>query len=145
MKRFYTYILLFIFFSCSNSNKDEIVFDSNVFPQHWELTGMSTGLSGDFLEGDDLPWRETILLEKDNRFVKTRLVDNQKNEAGGVFDFSIVNDEMYLVLNYDVETDLIESCGTENLVETLFMPSIISLIGGSAPCDGPGLFYERME
>lgn len=106
---------------------------------------MSTGLSGGFLEGQDLPWAETILLQNNGNFIKTRWVDGQKKEGNGLFDFNKIGDEKYLVLNYNVETDLIESCGKENMVETLFMPSINSLTGGSAPCDGPGLFYERLE
>ncbi|WP_431129817.1 hypothetical protein [Flagellimonas flava] len=145
MLRHNVYILFFFLFSCSNSARDDLIFDSNIFPQRWELTGMSTGLSGGLLEGDDLPWTETIVLEKDSRFFKTRLLDNEESEGKGIFDFSEINNEMYLILNYDTGTDLIESCGNENQTETFFMPSVTALIGGSAPCDGPGLFYERKE
>ncbi len=103
--------LFLVFLSCSGSKEDGITFDANTFPQQWELTGMSTGISGQFLEGDDLPWTETIVLKTDMRFVKMRFVDNQKKEGEGVFEFNEINDETYLILNYDFETDLIESCG----------------------------------
>lgn len=145
MPRNFVYILFFVFFSCSNSTDDDSIFEINTFPQHWELKGMSTGISGGFLEGSALPWSETIVLEKNKRFLKTRLTNDSEIKGEGNFEFTEINCGMYLILNYDTETDLIESCGLEKQTETLFMSSVNSLTGGAAPFDGPGLFYERVE
>ena len=145
MRWFYACFLLSIFSSCSSTTDNETNFDGNSFPQRWQLMGMSTGISGGFLEGQDLPCAETILLQKDGSFVKTRWLDDEKKEGSGLFEFNKIGGETYLVLDYEAETDLIENCTKENRVEALFMPSTNSLTGGAAPCDGPGFYYERVE
>lgn len=107
MSKLYIYILFFSLISCSNSAENDQIFDSNTFPQRWELTGMSTGLSGGFLEGDALPWSEEIVLRSNRRFLKTRFVNSEKVEGKGIFKLDEVEGEIYLILNYDNETELI--------------------------------------
>lgn len=79
------------------------------------------------------------------KFLKVRQFEDEKHEDSGSFAFNKKEGKMYLTLEYDSETELIESCIGEKFTESFFMPSNISLTGGSAPCDGPGLFYQRIE
>ncbi len=131
-------------FACSDSDDAKRVFDIDSYPQLWKLTAMSGGLSGAFYEEDELPWQETITLRRDETFTKVRLIDNEILEGNGVFIFEEKNGTMYLILKFDSETELIESCIGEKITQTFVMTSNNSLGGGSAPCDGP-LFYERIE
>lgn len=142
MLRHLCYILLPILFSCSNPSEERLV---NGYPQRWLLTAMSTGLSGKLLKGVALPWTETLELSVNKRFVKTRWTSNEEQRAGGSFDYLEINGEKYLILRYDAEIDWLESCSNERQTETLFIPTPTSLTGGAAACDGPGLFYERIE
>lgn len=131
--------------ACTNNAEPQNVFDINSFPQEWELTEMSGSLSNVILTGSDMTWQETLSLESDGRFLKVRRFDEVRIEGAGDFSFSEKEGETYLNLIYDSETILIESCTGEKLNETLFMPTSTSLRGGSAPCDGPGLYYDRVK
>ncbi len=106
---------------------------------------MSGGLSGKLFTGSEMSWQESITLQSNKRFIKVRQIENDRIEGVGFFTFSENEGEMYLTLEYDSETELIESCIGEKLIEKFYMPSFISLTGGSAPCDGPGLYYERIK
>lgn len=132
-------------FACSDSDDAVNVFDIDSFPQRWELTTMIGSIPGAVFEDDELLWQETITLKSDGSFIKVRLIDNKRLEGTGSFVFSEENNDMYLTLEFDSETDLIESCSGEKITESFFMPTTNLLSGGSAPCDGPGLFYERIE
>ncbi|MGB5204018.1 hypothetical protein [Eudoraea sp.] len=138
-------LLSLLIVACTNNDDSENVFDIKSFPQEWELTGMSGGLSPVLLTGSDMTWQETLTLESDGRFLKVRRFDEVRIEGAGDFSFSEKEGETYLNLTYDSETILIESCTGEKLLETLFMPTTTSLRGGSAPCDGPGLYYNRIK
>ncbi len=131
--------------ACSDKDDSGDIFDINSFPQQWELMEMSGGLSGQLFKGSEMSWQESITLQSDKRFIKVRQVENERIEGVGVFAFSEKEGEMYLSLEYDSETELIESCTHEKLIERLYLPSSTSLTGGSAPCDGPGLYYGRIE
>ncbi|MBC30731.1 MAG: hypothetical protein CMH48_07775 [Muricauda sp.] len=144
MKPFLFLFVGIVLTACSDSVSDQ-PFDVNGFPQQWELTGMSGSISGFILEGDDLPWKETIVLNIDETFIKIREIDVMQSVGTGSFLIEESEGETYLVLDYSQETDLIESCTREKIIEKLFMPSPNSLTGGSAPCDGPGLFYSRVD
>ncbi|MGB5357806.1 MAG: hypothetical protein WBN11_14040 [Eudoraea sp.] len=141
----YAFLLSFLLIGCTNSNDSEGSFDMNSFPQEWKLTGMSGGLTNNILIGNDMPWQENITLEEDGRFLKARQFEEVRIEGAGSFSFEEKEGETYLNLEYDSETLLIESCTGEKLNETLFMRNTESLTGGSAPCDGPGLFYDRIK
>lgn len=145
MKNQYVLLLCILIISCTTSDDSSGVLDIDSFPQQWKLTGMSGGLSGSFFTGSEMSWQETITLQSDMRFLKIRQFEDEKLEGSGSFAFNEKEGEMYLTLEYDSETQLIENCFGEKITENLFMPSNISLAGGSAPCDGPGLFYERMK
>ena len=141
----YAFLLSFLLIGCTNSNDSEGSFDMNSFPQEWKLTGMSGGLTNNILIGNDMPWQENITLEEDGRFLKARQFEEVRIEGAGSFSFEEKEGETYLNLEYDSETLLIESCTGEKLNETLFMRNTESLTGGSAPCDGPGLYYDRIK
>ena len=130
--------------ACSDPASDH-PFDKNNFSQKWELTGMSGSIPGFLLEGDDLLWKETIALNFDKTFIKIREIDGAESEGTGSFFYEESDGQNFLVLEYNQETDLIESCTGEKITEKLFMPNTTSLTGGSSPCDGPGLFYSRVE
>jgi hypothetical protein len=145
MKILCFFLLCLLVFGCSKKNNSDDLLDINSFPQEWRLTGMSGGLAGGFFSGNEMSWQEALTLQNDMTFLKVRQLDNDKFEGRGTFTFNEKDGEMYLTLEYYSETELIESCTGEKSTESFFMPSTTSLSGGSAPCDGPGLFYERIK
>ena len=145
MKKIVSLTFCLLLMSCSDLDDSNQVFDIHSFPQKWALTGMSGGLSGVLITGSEMSWQETITLQNQHRFLKRRQVGNEIFEGVGVFAFVEKEGEMYLSLEYDSETELIENCGHEKLTELFYMPSTSTLTGGSAPCDGPGLYYDRIE
>lgn len=145
MIRYLLFTVLVLFLGCSNSDDSKGSFDIDSFPQTWVLDGMSFGLSGQNVTGDDLLYKEVIILKNNGDFEKTRTLSDSISKAKGTFLFNTSEVNTLLVLNYDSETNLIESCSRERIVETLIMTSNNLLFGGSSPCDGPGLTFIRTE
>ena len=143
MRKLCVLLVCMCFFACSDSDDSGNVFNIDSFPQRWELTTMTGSIRGAVFEGDQLPWQESINLKGDGSFIKVRLIDNQTLQGAGIFVFSEENDQMFLTLEFDSETELIESCSREKITESFLMPTANLLNGGSAPCDGPGLFYIK--
>ena len=144
-KYIYLFILLVLFSGCNDDDDSQEPFDIKSFPQTWVLDQMTIGLSGQVLTENELPYQETIALQNDKRFVKTR--DSEGTITVGEGSFSFITSEAGIVLNmiYDSDTNLISSCSGEKNIERFNVSSSSSISGGSSPCDGPALFYIRIE
>lgn len=134
--------LLIILLSCSDEELSPESFDIQNFPQFYQLSGMNTGLSGQILTGNDLPYQETILLKASKKFVKTRNTKDTTIIGEGTFEFMVNGESIILTMTYAMETELISSCKKEKIVERLNVDLLGFLTGGSLPCDGPGVYYE---
>ena len=145
MVKYLVFTVLVLLVGCSSSDDSQGSFDIDSFPQTWVLEEMSLGLSGETVTDNDLPYQETIVLKDNGDFEKTRKSSDSMSMGKGTFLFNKSTINTVLVLNYDSETDLISSCSREKIVEKLIVTSSNSLSGGSAPCDGPGLFFTRIE
>ena len=141
MEKFGIVCFLFILISCSNSDEEVPLTES--LPQTWELTSIIVGISGEMLDKNELPWQETLVLNSNNSFVRTRIFENETATATGLFMFIEGPEERQLLLIHNDDSPLIENCSNSN-EERLRFSSDNQLSGGAVPCDGPGLFYIRM-
>ncbi len=141
MKKFGIIFFLLIVTSCSDSDDEMVLTES--LPQIWELASINVGISGEILEDNELPWQETLVLNSDNSFVRTRIYENETITATGRFMLLEAPEERQLILVYNDDSPLIENCSNSN-EERLRFVSANQLSGGAVPCDGPGLFYVRI-
>jgi len=142
MNRCSFWVFLLFLVACSDSDDNDPLTQS--LPQTWELTGINVGISGENFEENELPWQETLLLNSDNSFVRTRVFENETITATGQFEFLETSGEMQLLLIHNEDSQLVENCSGSN-EERLRFISNNQLSGGAVPCDGPGLFYNRLN
>ncbi|MCG8522028.1 MAG: hypothetical protein MI744_07475, partial [Pseudomonadales bacterium] len=125
MKKLITFLTLFTFlFSCSKEDDTEIenIFDSNKYPQKWELVRMFGQLVGSGSTGEDMERQEYYLFNADDTFLKSRERDGVRVEESGTFTFEYTQfDELMLVLKYDRDNDLIGSCYSSQVKEVLWI------------------------
>ena len=142
MKHFNLFCLLLgLAVACTSNDDDQF---GEGLPQEWRLTTVNLGLSGEILENEDLTWQETLVFSRDSLFTRTRIFEDSTAIAHGSFVFEVRDSENYIILLHDEESELITNC-TQSNEEWLRFTSQTELIGGALPCDGPGLFYRRVE
>ncbi|MEM1336966.1 MAG: hypothetical protein AAF717_05005 [Bacteroidota bacterium] len=135
-------MLSFLMISCSETEQSEPLGDS--LPQTWILVRFNAGLSGEVFSGEDLPYRESIILNTDSTFTRIRIRNDEQITAIGTFEYTQQNKEDYLILGNAEENDLIGNC-SQSLEEWFLFSTPTNLLGGGLPCDRPGLEYERVE
>ncbi len=149
MKSFLLFCALLICFACSNNDKttdeDQVSLKADQYPQKWQLMAM-TGMVANVppTTGDDLEYQETILLHSDNTFTKIREATGTSVEISGGFEIEIEGDGRYLILTYPEKNELVGNCSIEPK-EWFRFDSETQLVGTWWACDGPGLFYDRVE
>ena len=94
--------------------------------------------------GSDMGWQETITLNPDGTFVKTRQEENKIQKATGTYEYVTLSDGKYLELNHEVQSDLVASCSSATK-ELLKVENNDKLVGTWQMCDGPGLVYEPLK
>ena len=143
-----TIVVLLFFTSCSTndqSSEEAVELKSDAFPQKWELVAMSGMVAGvPATTGDDMEWQEHYLLFADSTFVKSRERDNEILEDTGTYLKVTTDEGGYIELTYETESELLGNCSHEPK-EVLAIESETRLVGTWWACDGPGLFYQRME
>ncbi len=139
-------LIVVISFSCSfNKEIDSELFDSNEYPQQWQLIQTSINIPNEPpKEGSDMLYQEYYLILEDKSFIKTREQDGIVTQASGTYDYVVYGDEDYLELSYESDNDMVANCSIETK-ELLKVESDNTMIGTWWECDGPGLFYERVE
>lgn len=114
--------------------------------QKWTLVEMTGNVAGDApATGGDMAWQEYYILHEDSTFTKHREHDGKVSEASGVFTVVTTAEESYIELTYPSDNQLIGSCYSQSLQETLLVVSETELKGTWQACDGPGLTYERTD
>ena len=148
MNRIILILLSVIFTACVNDNsntQDSILLEAGQFPQKWELVSMS-GMVANVppAKGDEMDWQERYVLEADGTFVKSRDYREGTLVATGLYEILELEDGEYLKLTYGSYEEIIGNC-SNNPEEYLRFETSNSLIGTWWACDGPGLYYERIE
>ncbi|UII33063.1 hypothetical protein LVD17_04380 [Fulvivirga ulvae] len=110
----------------------------------WKLVKMAGSFKGSETAGSEMSWQETITLNQNGTFVKTRVQNNLKQTATGTYQYVTHSDGEYLELNHDVQSDLVASC-TSATKELLKVNNEGDLTGTWQMCDGPGLFYKNVN
>ena len=153
-KLFLSILTVSILISCSSDSEPEsnefcfgeIDLKSQQFPQRWTLIKMIGNTPNSEMTGANMNWQETILLNSDSTFMKTRERNNETMQAFGTYSFSVIKNETYSVqldLYYDAANNLVGNCFGEPLQEAYILATKCKLIGTWWLCDGPGLEYER--
>lgn len=145
------YILLLLtflgsLFSCSadsDMNSEKSNAEQGQKANEWKLIKMSGSFKGSETTGSEMSWQETITLNPDGTFVKTRIQDNEEQKATGTYEYVTLSDGKYLELNHEVQSDLVASC-TSATKELLRVEENDQLIGTWQMCDGPGLVYKNV-
>lgn len=139
-------IILSVLFILSSCDKEES-FDTNTFPQKWELVSLRGSISGATpLTGNDIPYKETYVLNADSTFVKTRIFNGATKTASGTFTIKKLGNEPHYVFKHSTLNDLIGSCISLELKEYLIIQSNSNMYNGEwQACDGPGLGYKRVK
>lgn len=144
MRYLFAILYLVLMNSCSNEDGESAqpaVLESS-FPQEFVLTSQSiSGVTG-APQSEPAEFEETLVLLEDNQFTKTRIIDAETIDSSGSFELSIRDNVQVLELNHSENSPIIENCngGTVEIFQILTPTSIA---GGSTPCDGPGLFYDK--
>lgn len=114
------------------------------FPQQWHLVRMSGNMVNSETTGMAMPWQESILLNSDNSFIKTRQLPDETIESSGTYTVTTneIDKSIQLTLLYEWDTRLVGNCFGEPLKEAYMLDSTCKLRGTWAMCDGPGLEYE---
>lgn len=141
-------LLLVLLISCSNETTNEQTigkFPNDQSSQIWELVAMSGSMSGnEQTTGDNMDWQEQYILEEDLSFTKSRKINNQTIEEQGSYRILTLSDGDYLEFNYTSNASIIGNCNTE-AKEILKLEENDKLVGTWWACDGPGLFYDRVQ
>jgi len=128
-----------IAFSCDNDAKPD---GCGVELKLVEM--ISSWTPGQHTTGNELPYQETIVLSKDNTFVKSHTQSDVTTQARGTYTYVTFDndDRQYIQLQYeDPKSELRTSCSMEG--ELIQVISDTQFKNGSwAACDGPSLIYE---
>lgn len=142
IKLFNTILIgLLIFSSCQIDDE----FNPTQYPQKWQLVKMTGQIANSETTGNAMEWQEFYLLNSNGTFTKSRERNGLLMEESGTFTFKNLSEEKFLELIYASDNELIGSCYSSELKESLWLKSENKLMGTWSECDGPGLEYERTE
>ncbi|APS40019.1 hypothetical protein [Salegentibacter sp. T436] len=153
MKKFFTLIVVLSLLSCDTEENDENQISSldlvfKELPQEWKLIKMTGSFEGSDTTGEEMYWQETYSFSEDGTFTKSRTTeDGETLKASGEFIISqeMGNPEKALVLTYEEEQAIIGNCYNIPVEYLYYSNDEELLLSNWWACDGPGLFYERIE
>ncbi|MEO5909975.1 MAG: hypothetical protein ABIP95_03760 [Pelobium sp.] len=141
MKKVLTFLFAIIILS---SCKKEETSDGNSYPQKWKLITMKGQIANSSLSGNNLPYQENYQFNTNKTFTKTREENGTTTSASGTYSVEEFESKIYYMLQYKEANKLIESCYFGSKEQSLYFVNN-KLFGGSQPCDGPGLEYQRVN
>ncbi|NHF58045.1 hypothetical protein FK220_001745 [Flavobacteriaceae bacterium TP-CH-4] len=149
MKSLFLFCIFLMIVGCSDNDKSNVEtpvpLQADVYPQKWLLTAMTGSIANvPPTTGEDLEYQETIRLHSDGTFTKIREYDGVTLQASGAFEVVEKSDGDYLILTFPEKNALVGNCSNEPK-EWFRFDSDTKLIGTWWACDGPGLFYDRVE
>lgn len=145
MKIMYFFLLsaMILICACSQNLEDETLL-ADQFPQTWELIKMTGSLQTFQLIGEDMNWQEQYIFNSDGTFLKTRFINDDTLSIFGSYIFTKEYGEQSFLLHYEEKSDLIGSCSPQE--EYLYFDyNKDNLLSNWWACDGPGLFYKRID
>lgn len=111
----------------------------------WQLIEMSGSIPNSVSTGTAMDWQEQYLLLSDGAFTKTRTRNGKVTTASGSYEVtSSSSNEKIILFNYQLESDLIGSCGS-NVQEAVVFDSNDTFFSAWQSCDGPGLKYKKVD
>ncbi|QCK16831.1 hypothetical protein [Mangrovivirga cuniculi] len=133
-------LLLSMFIVFSGCVKEEIIYECEApIEGKWMLTKVFIGWSETELTGEDIGYEEYYIFNSDGSFSKTNISEEGSKSVNGIYSEIETTDGNQLKLEYPEDHELIENC-TGDPIEVLTILTN-ELKGGSAPCDGPDLYY----
>ncbi|HKJ78143.1 MAG TPA: hypothetical protein VKA10_01355 [Prolixibacteraceae bacterium] len=130
--------------ACSDKNLQVEPLFTNDFPQTWKLMKMTGGMQPTVFAGEEMEWQEKYIFNADSTFTKIRYTDGDTLSVSGSYIFTEENGDQAFLLSYREQNDLIGSCTP--LEEYLYFDSDKdNLFSNWWACDGPGLFYKRVD
>ncbi|WP_417884862.1 hypothetical protein [Zunongwangia sp.] len=136
---------LFLISCDSDNDKEEIVvrkFSFTDFPQEWKLVGVRSAMIPNAEVEKDLDYNESYTFYEDHTFQKKSNVEGEVHIAEGVFS---INDSEIIMLEYGEESNLIANCSSRSKIENLNFSEDQLVNGSWVACDGPYLYYKRIE
>ncbi len=139
MKRWiYLFIAGTILYSCYSdditANNDQI--------QKWELYSVTFPESTTVIQGDGLEILDELTLVSDSLFFRNRHVGTLSWELSGTYHYMEYQNDNYMVLKYDDESEIIGNC-SGNSNEVFRFTSENEIYNTWSDCDGPKLQYKR--
>lgn len=124
--------------SACASEKEGTMKGEDTITGRWELVEVIAGWTGKVTPASVLDYRQYLVFYEDGTFLKTR---SNGQSASGTYTIKELSDGVYVEVAFnDENTTLLESCSG---IEYLRLEKGNRLIGGSLPCDGPGLAYAK--
>ncbi|AKD05602.1 hypothetical protein PKOR_08755 [Pontibacter korlensis] len=112
--------------------------------QKWQLVKMTGQIRNSETTGANMPWQEFYLFHPDGSFTKFMQRGGVSTSASGIYTYHRTSTESYLELFYPDYSDLIGSCTSAEPKETLVVHKN-GLQSSWWACDGPGLWYEKVD
>ena len=146
MRTCFFMVLIVLSYSCSREEGpiSKLNFSNSQWPQRWELYQTSDN-TGKTYRGDAMFWQENYLFLADGTFVKTRVTEDGELSGSGTFQIEFREEETDFLLTFDAYENLIGNCGTGNQELLYILEDKTTLLSSWWACDGPGLFYRRIE
>lgn len=112
--------------------------------EQWQLSSTFAYMTGTEVSAEELGIEERIYFEEGGRFIKSRVRENENNEAQGVWQESTRNGETGYLVNYPESNPLVFNCfGTPE--EFYFIRDGMLIQDGGTPCDGPEYRYVTLD
>ena len=146
MRFSYLFLALFLFLnSCSkNEEVNEVQnFTVSQFPQKWKLVKMTGSLKNSATTGQQMSWQESYVFNTDGSFLKTRIENGDLTSSAGNYTFD--EKENFFLLNHSQPSVLVGNCSSDTTEYLYLDEKNYYLLSSWWACDGPGLFYERVE
>ncbi|WP_143960487.1 hypothetical protein [Litoribacter populi] len=149
-KIIYLFALIGLIFTACN-NDDEVPAGVTIEGE-WRISRVDyQGFPEDFDEEDEEFWETTYVFGTDNRFTKITNRPGAGGEASGTYsrtqpDSELDLDEVegYYSLSFETGGEIVESCGSQT-AEIFTLMHTGELINELAPCDGPNLYYTKVN
>lgn len=143
MKKLFFLAIISFGAGCTSTENPQST-ETSEYPQEWVLVEMSGSVSTiPPTRGSDMVWQESIRLQSDGTFTKTRTHANEVLESSGTYRYEKQENEQFLVLEYEEETRLVASCSSQQ-EEWIAIYGESQMRGTWEACDGPGLVYKRI-
>ena len=141
------YVFSFILISC---DKDESLgeeltiehFSVSDFPQEWVIVGSRAAMipNAEIVSIED--GTESYIFNEDSTFQKRAEIEDELITAEGTFS---IDERDFIILEYFEESDLIASCSRHSKLESLHFSKNQLINDSWIICDGPYLYYEKVE